>query len=146
MDALQIEDGKYWQCQDTPSIYNYQLSTENITTTDWWTTCFSNWSCAWWDAAPTLNMTTVDGGYDMMLTTYVLFQNSSYFDKYVDNMTASQNYSGSPTTYDTSCQLMVSWSNDSSVSNTSIWMGTPFFRQYQVAADFSDDAMLYFTN
>lgn len=42
---------------------------------------------------------------------------------------------------------MVSWANNSEVTNTSIWMGTPFFRQYEVIADFNgSEPMLFFNN
>ena len=51
-----------------------------------------------------------------------------------------------PTNTSAGCQLMVTW-GDSTQNNKTVYMGTPFFRQYAVAADFSTDSpMLYFQN
>ena len=50
-----------------------------------------------------------------------------------------------PTNTSASCQLMVTW-GDSNQDNYTVYMGTPFFRQYAVAADFnaSNSPVLYF--
>lgn len=43
INLLQIEDGKYWKCQDTPVRTN-----DGTKTSDWWTSCFSTQSCFYW--------------------------------------------------------------------------------------------------
>lgn len=43
INMLQIEDGKYWRCQENPVRTN-----DGNNTNDWFTSCFSMQSCFYW--------------------------------------------------------------------------------------------------
>jgi len=108
---------------------------------DWWTTCYSTYSCLYWDALPTMNI-TINGGNDtLMLTTYSFLNPLTDFDTpySVDN-------SNTETSADLDdpfqCQLMFSFAVDNyNVSNMT--MGMPFFRQYGVQLNYSSQELSF---
>jgi len=108
---------------------------------EWWTTCYSTYSCLYWDALPTMNM-TINGGDDtLMLTTYSflnpLNNNSSPY-----NVSNSQSVSSNNTDAPFVCQLMFSFAEENyNISNMT--MGIPFFRQYGVQLNYSSQELSF---
>lgn len=153
INILQIEDGKYWKCQDTPVRTN-----DGSDTKDWWTSCFSTQSCFYYQALSPLEMglpsaDNTTSNYDasnvtsLWLTTYAFYQNASYYDaaNTINTMSESNPSGIDAATLNASCQLMVSWSTDPTVTSTNVTFGLPFFRQYGVGLDMSSQ-QLYLKN
>lgn len=72
IDTLQVDNGKYWQCQDHITLQNYNdTDPMDVDTSDWWASCYSQYNCSVWDLLPTFNITPFAGvGDDLMMTSY----------------------------------------------------------------------------
>lgn len=78
MDTLQVNSGKYWQCQDSISVDNVN----DIDYSDWWASCFSPYNCSVWDLLPTFNITGSEASdTELMMTTYSFLLNTTHYDK-----------------------------------------------------------------